>query len=126
MVCGVNHKVKYMIDKIKLALSLLLLALGIAGFYLFEDKAMVVRILAVLAGIVASVAVAWTAPQGKQALVFFNESVAEAKRVVWPTRQETMQTTLAVVVLVVIMAAFLALVDISFAYMVQWIMGRGA
>lgn len=115
-----------MIDKIKLALSLLLLALGIAGFYLFEDKAMVVRILAVLAGFVASMAVAWTAPQGKQALVFFNESVAEAKRVVWPTRQETMQTTLAVVVLVVIMAAFLALVDIGFAYMVQLIMGRGA
>ncbi|QDC43345.1 preprotein translocase subunit SecE [Methylophilus medardicus] len=115
-----------MIDKIKLAFSLLLLALGIAGFYLFEDKAMVVRILAVLAGIVASVAVAWTSPQGKQALSFFNESVAEAKRVVWPTRQETIQTTLAVAVLVMIMAAFLALVDIGFAYMVQWIMGRGA
>jgi preprotein translocase subunit SecE len=119
-------KVKAMIDKIKLALSLLLLIVGIAGFYLFEDKAMVIRILAVLAGIVASVAVAWTAPQGKQALGFLNESIAEAKRVVWPTRQETLQTTLAVVVLVVIMAAFLALVDIGFAYMVQWIMGRGA
>jgi len=114
-----------MIDKIKLALSLLLLAVGIAGFYLFEDKAMVIRILAVLAGIVASIAVAWTTPGGKQALNFFNESVAEAKRVVWPTRQETIQTTTAVFVLVVIMAAFLALVDISFAYMVQWIMGRG-
>lgn len=115
-----------MIDKIKLALSLLLLIVGIAGFYLFEDKAMVIRILAVLAGIVASVVVAWTTPQGEQALGFLNESIAEAKRVVWPTRQETMQTTLAVIVLVVIMAAFLALVDISFAYMVQWIMGRGA
>lgn len=115
-----------MIDKIKLALSLLLLAVGIAGFYLFEDKAMVIRILAVLAGIVASVVVVWTTPQGKQALGFLNESIAEAKRVVWPTRQETIQTTFAVVVLVIIMAIFLALVDISFAYMVQWLMGRSA
>lgn len=115
-----------MIDKIKLALSLLLLALGIAGFYLFEDKAMVIRILAVLAGIVASVAVAWTTAQGKEALGFVNESIAEAKRVVWPTRQETIQTTFAVMVLVIIMAIFLALVDVSFAYMVQLIMGRGA
>jgi preprotein translocase subunit SecE len=86
-----------MIDKIKLALSLLLLA-----------------------------AVAWTTTQGKEALVFVNESIAEAKRVVWPTRQETIQTTFAVVVLVIIMAIFLALVDVSFAYMVQWLMGRGA
>lgn len=115
-----------MIDKIKLALSLLSLAVGIAGFYLFEDKAMVVRILAVLAGFAASIAIAWTTAQGKQGLGFVNESIAEAKRVVWPTRQETIQTTLAVVVLVFVMAVFLGLVDIGFAYMVQWLMGRGA
>lgn len=115
-----------MIDKIKLAFSLLLLALGIAGFYLFEDKAMVVRILAFLAGIFTSLLVAWTTEQGRNALIFVNESVAEAKRVVWPSRQETIQTTFAVVVLVVVMAIFLAFIDVSFAYMVQWLMGRGA
>jgi preprotein translocase subunit SecE len=46
--------------------------------------------------------------------------------VVWPTRKETTQTTMVVFVLVVIMAAFLAVVDIGFAFMVQWLMGRGA
>ena len=115
-----------MIDKIKLVLSALLLAAGIAGFYLLADKALVLRILAILAGVAAAIAVLWTAPQGQAALGFFSESVAEAKRVVWPTRKETIQTTIAVFILVAIVAAFLAVVDIGFAYMVQWLMGRSA
>ena len=81
---------------------------------------------AVMAGIVAGLAVMWTSPLGKSALGFVGDSVAEAKRVVWPTRKETIQTTIAVFVLVLIMAAFLAVVDIGFAYMVQWLMGRSA
>ena len=115
-----------MIDKIKLVLSALLLAAGIAGFYLLADKALVLRILAILAGIAAAIAVLWTTPQGQAALGFFSESVAEAKRVVWPTRKETIQTAVAVFILVAIVAAFLAVVDIGFAYMVQWLMGRSA
>jgi preprotein translocase subunit SecE len=65
-------------------------------------------------------------PVGQQALGFIGESVAEARKVVWPTRKETVQTTLVVFVLVVVMAAFLAVVDIGFAFMVQWLMGRSA
>lgn len=115
-----------MIDKIKLALSALLLIAGIAGFYLLADKALVLRILAVLAGFAAAIAVLWTTVQGQSALGFVSESVAEAKKVVWPTRKETIQTTVAVFLLVLVMAAFLAVVDIGFAYMVQWLMGRSA
>jgi preprotein translocase subunit SecE len=115
-----------MIDKIKLVLSALLLAAGIAGFYVLADKALVLRILAILAGLAAAIAVLWTTPQGQTALGFVGESVAEAKKVVWPTRKETIQTTIAVFVLVVVVAAFLAVVDIGFAFMVQWLMGRSA
>jgi preprotein translocase subunit SecE len=115
-----------MIDKIKLALSALLLIAGIAGFYLLADKALVLRILAVLAGFAAAIAVLWTTVKGQSALGFVGESIAEAKKVVWPTRKETIQTTVAVFLLVLVMAAFLAVVDIGFAYMVQWLMGRSA
>ena len=115
-----------MIDKIKLVLSALLLAAGIAGFYVLVDKALVLRILAILAGLAAAIAVLWTTLQGQLALGFIGESVAEAKKVVWPTRKETIQTTVAVFILVVIVAIFLAVVDIGFAYMVQWLMGRSA
>jgi len=115
-----------MINKIKLLVAFLLLSAGIAGFYLLADRALVLRILAVLAGLGASMAVLWTTTIGQRSLVFVGEAVAEARKVVWPTRKETTQTTLVVFVLVVIMAAFLAVVDIGFAFMVQWLMGRGA
>jgi preprotein translocase subunit SecE len=115
-----------MIDKVKLGLSALLVAVGIAGFYLLADKALVLRILAFLAGIAAAVFLFRTTPAGEKVLGFIGEAIAEAKRVVWPTRKETIQTTIAVFVLVVIMAAFLAIVDVGFAYMVQWLMGRSA
>lgn len=111
-------------EKIKLVLSALLVAAGIAGFYWLADKALVLRILVILAGIAAAVAVLWTTTQGQSALGFIGESVTEAKRVVWPARKETIQTTVAVFILVAVVAAFLAVVDIGFAYMVQWLMGR--
>jgi preprotein translocase subunit SecE len=115
-----------MVNKIKLLVGFLLVAAGIAAFYLLVDKPMIVRIFAVLAGLGAAVAVFWTTPAGQRSFVFMGESVAEARKVVWPTRKETIQTTMVVFVLVVIMAAFLAVVDIGFAYMVQWLMGRSA
>lgn len=115
-----------MLNKIKLLVAFLLLIAGIAGFYFLADKPTIVRIFAVLAGLAASVGVLWTAPVGKEALAFIGDSVAEARKVVWPTRKETIQTTLVVFALVVVMAAFLAVVDIGFAFMVKWLMGRGA
>jgi preprotein translocase subunit SecE len=115
-----------MVNKIKLLVAALLLVAGIAGFYLLADKPTVVRILAVLAGVAASVAVLWSTPVGQRSLGFIGESIVEARKVVWPTRKETIQTTLVVFALVVVMAAFLAVVDIGFAFMVQWLMGRSA
>jgi preprotein translocase subunit SecE len=115
-----------MVNKIKLLVAGLLLIAGIAGFYLLGDKPTVVRILAVLAGLGASIAVLWTTPVGQQSLGFIGEAIVEARKVVWPTRKETIQTTLVVFALVVVMAAFLAVVDIGFAFMVQKLMGRGA
>ena len=100
-----------MADKIKLALAALLVVAGIAGYYLLAANSVVLRILAVLAGIVAGIAVAWTSVLGQEFLVFAREALVEVKKVVWPTRKETMQTTAAVFAFVVVMAAYLWLSD---------------
>lgn len=115
-----------MIDKIKLVLSMLLIAAGIAGFYLLADKALVVRILIVIAGVVGSAVLFKTTPLGQRSFDFFGDSITEAKRVVWPTRKETIQTTMIVFILVVIMATFMWIVDIGFSQMIQWVLGRSA
>jgi preprotein translocase subunit SecE len=100
-----------MMDKIKLAVAVLLVALGIWGYYWLSDSALVLRILAVIGGIVAAAVVAWWSEPGKQFAVFAGEAVEEVKKVVWPTRKETMQTTAAVFAFVVVMAVFLWLTD---------------
>ena len=110
----------------KYAIAVLLVAAGIAAFYWFADWPSAVRGLLPFAGLVAAAAVFAFSAKGRATKDYLSEARFELRKVIWPTRQETIQTTLAVIVLVVIMAAFLALVDISFAYMVQWIMGRGA
>ena len=60
-----------MADKIKFALALLLLIAGVAGFYLLGEQAMIVRVLAVLAGVAASAALAWQTEPGRRFFDFF-------------------------------------------------------
>ena len=100
-----------MTDKIKLAVAVALVAAGIWGYYLLAEQALVLRVLAVLGGIVAGAGVAWTSTPGKEFMLFAAESVGEVKKVVWPTRKETMQTTAAVFAFVVVMAVFLWISD---------------
>jgi len=101
-----------MIDKVKLAIAVLLVAAGIAAYYwLGEGTMLVLRFLAVVAGVIAGAAVAWFSEPGRQFALFAGESVAEVKKVVWPTRKETMQTTGAVFAFVVVMAVFLWISD---------------
>jgi preprotein translocase subunit SecE len=100
-----------MIDKVKLAVAVALIAAGIWGYYLLGEQALVLRVLAVMGGMAAAAVVAWTSAPGKQFVVFAAESIAEVKKVVWPTRKETVQTTAAVFAFVVVMAVFLWISD---------------
>jgi preprotein translocase subunit SecE len=98
-------------DKIKLGFALVLVGAGIWAYYWFADTALVLRLLAVVAGLLAGAAAAWLSVPGKQFLIFALESWTEVKKVVWPTRKETIQTTAAVFAFVLVMAVFLWISD---------------
>ena len=100
-----------MADKIKAAIAALLLIAGVAGFYFLSESAMVLRVASVLAGLAAGAAVGWTTAPGKEFFAFAQEAVVETKKVVWPTRKESMQTALAVFGFVIAMAVFLWATD---------------
>lgn len=114
-----------MVDKIKLAVAALLVVAGVAGYYYLADSMLIVRVLCVVAGVLAAAGVAWTSAPGKLFYAFAQESVTETKKVVWPTRKETVQTTGIVMAFVVVMAVFLWIVDGSLVWMVRVMMGRG-
>ncbi|MDR3395026.1 MAG: preprotein translocase subunit SecE [Parasulfuritortus sp.] len=113
-----------MADKIKLLVAFLLVVLGIAGFYLLSGSPTVVRVLSVLAGVGLAATVAYFTATGKAFYSFSQDSVAEARKVVWPTRKETMQMTGIVILFVLIMAVFLWGVDSTLFWLVKLVMGR--
>ncbi len=113
-----------MADKIKMAAALLLVTAGVAGFYYLDQSAMIIRVAAVLAGLTAAAVTFLMSEPGKQFYVFAEESVAETKKVVWPTRKETLQTTGIVFAFVVVMALFLWLVDAGLLWAVKKLLGQ--
>jgi len=112
------------VDKIKLGFALLLLIAGIAGFYYLRESAMVLRVISVLSGIVLAVVVVWFTSPGKQFYAFARESSYETRKVVWPSRKETLQTTGIVFAFVLVMAIFLWMVDAGLLLAVRYLMGQ--
>ncbi len=98
-------------DKAKLAAAGVLVVAAIAAFYLLGKQDMWVRVLALLVMLVAAVATFFTAEMGKQLIAFGRDAIREVKKVVWPTRKESLQMTGYVFAFVVVMALFLWLTD---------------
>ncbi|HXF66288.1 MAG TPA: preprotein translocase subunit SecE [Burkholderiales bacterium] len=113
-----------MADKIKAVVALSLVVAGLAGFYYLGESPLIVRVVAVLAGLATGAAVFWTTGWGKQFYGFAQESVAETRKVVWPTRKETLQTTGIVFAFMVAMALFLWMVDASLLWVVKKLLGQ--
>jgi len=111
-----------MIDKIKLGIAALLVAAALWGFYYLGTSPMIARLGVILAGALVATAVAWTSEPGKRFYVYSQEAVAETRKVVWPTRKETLQSTVVVVAFVIVMAIFLWIVDAVLAKMVELFM----
>ena len=107
-----------MVDKLKFLLAALAVIAGIAGFYLLGADAALLRVLSVLAGLAVAVVLVWATAQGRQLAAFVRESIVEARKVVWPSRKETLQTTAMVFVFVLVMAIFLWLTDKT----LEWVM----
>ena len=105
-----------MVDRIKIAVAGLLVLAGLAGFYYFSTLPLVARVGMVLVGFAAGIAVGWSAEPGQQFAAFARESIAEVKKMVWPTRKESFQIAGAVFGFVVLMALFLWIVDKGLEY----------
>jgi preprotein translocase subunit SecE len=100
-----------MLDKIKLAVALAIAVLGFWGYYWLTDTALVLRVLSVLGGIVLGGVIGSFTEPGRKFIAFSRDAITEVKKVVWPTRKETMQTTAAVFAFAVAMAVFLWISD---------------
>ena len=113
-----------MVDNLKIALAIACVIAGVWGYYYFADTALVLRVLMVMGGLIAAGGVAWLSTPGKEFFAFAREAWQEAGRVSWPTRKETVQTTLIVFGFVVVMALILFSIDSTLAWIVKLLTGR--
>jgi preprotein translocase subunit SecE len=113
-------------DKIKLAVAGVIVLAGVVAFYVLSNSALAARLGIVIAAVAVALAIGWTTQAGKDFVVYCQDSVTETKKVVWPSRKETLQTTGVVVAFVVIMALFLWVVDASLVWLVRILVGREA
>jgi preprotein translocase subunit SecE len=113
-------------DTMKLGVAVLLLAAGIAAFYMFDDQLLVLRVLGLLAVAGISIFIAAQSTAGRGIIDFIGGAKTEVRKVVWPTRAETMQTTLAVILMVFLVGIFLWLLDMVLLQAIQILTGQGS
>lgn len=94
------------LDIIKLLLSAGVLVGGLYGYYYYLEMSLPLRVLMVLGGLIVGIGIALTSVQGQRLRAFVQGSRVEIRKVVWPTKQETTQTAIAVFVFTLIMALF--------------------
>jgi preprotein translocase subunit SecE len=112
-------------DTAKLLFSLLLLIAGTVAFYIFSEYSLLMRVLSLIVVAGIAVFVALQSSQGKMAWGFVRDAKTEVRKVVWPTRAETTQTTLVVVVMVLLVAILLWIMDSFLLWAVKYLTGQG-
>ena len=113
------------LDTAKLVAAVAILVGGVAGFYLLSSYPLAVRWVLVLASLGVGIVVALQSVQGRTFWQFAQGSRVELRKVVWPTRQETLQTTLVVFVAILAMGVFFWLLDMLLGAVTRALTGQG-
>jgi preprotein translocase subunit SecE len=113
------------LDTVKLILAVGIIVGGIYGFYYLDGHSQFLRVLGLLALVGVASFIAYQTAVGRTVWEFASSSKVEVRKVVWPSRQETMQTTLIVFVMVLIMGIVLWLFDMMLGAILKALTGTG-
>ncbi len=110
-------------DKAKLIAAGVILLVALVSFYYFSEESFFYRMLGIVGGFLIAATIFFTTAQGKATSSFLATSRVELRRMVWPTKNETLQTTLIVFIVVAIVAVFLWALDRLLSWFMQWLIG---
>lgn len=111
------------LDWLKWLIVVSLLSGGIFGNWYYQDEMLLIRVIGLLAIAAAAILVAVQTERGRAIWALLKESRTEVRRVVWPSNQETTQTTMVVLLLVFIFALILWGLDALLGWIVSSIIG---
>ena len=118
-----SEEKEYRLDFAKWAVVALLVALGVYGNSHFSAQPLFYRALGLIALTAVALFVAYNTEKGAGIWALIQGSVVELRKVVWPTRQETNQTTLIVLVVVIVMSLILWALDTTLGFVASKIIG---
>ena len=124
---NMNSKVETVessMDSIKLVIALLIAVAAMSAFYIYPEQSMLLRVGGLLLAAGVAVGIALQTAKGRNIWGFFLGAQIEVRKVVWPTRQETVQTTLIVVLVVVLVSIILWLLDMFLGWTIGTLMGQ--
>jgi preprotein translocase subunit SecE len=110
-------------DAVKWVVIALLIAAGVWANYRYSEVEWALRFAGWIVLACVVLAIAYQTNAGRQAWEFSKSARTELRKVVWPTRQETIQTTIVIVVLVVLMALILWGIDSFLLWAMGWFTG---
>ena len=111
------------LDIIKLLVAAGVLVGGLYVYYYLLEWSLPLRVLLVLGGLIVGVTIAMTSTQGQRLWAFIQGSRVEIRKVVWPTKQETTQTAIAVFVFTLVMALFFWGLDSFLLWLTRTLVG---
>jgi preprotein translocase subunit SecE len=112
-------------DKVKLAAAIVVVIAGVAGYYVLANQATWMRWLPVLGSLVLAAVVVGLSTYGSEFRRFVELARIELRKIVWPTRQETLQTTVVVFGFVIIAGLFFWVLDLVLAWATKALTGTG-
>ena len=113
-------------DTALITLSILVLFVGIGAFYWYEDAPLALRIGMVLVGLLAAAGFAWVSWYGREFWQFALASRIELRKVVWPSRDETVKTTYVVFIFAIVMGLFFWGLDWVLTWLTRLLTGQSA
>ena len=114
-----------MADKIKLYLSLIIIIAGVAGFYAYTEYSVLYRTIAMIVAFGIAFFIASKTEWGSELIAFLRLSTVEMKKIVWPSKKETTQTTMIVGVMVLVIGIMLWIFDQFIGWGVRYLTGQG-
>ncbi len=124
MVLKVEQQSEVKLDWLKWLVALILLLAGVVANYYYSEISMLWRTPAWFLVLAVAGAIISKTQKGQWVIEFFRDSRMELRKVVWPTREETMQTTLMVAVMVIVLALLLWGMDSILLWLIGWLTGQ--
>lgn len=114
------------VEAVLLAVAGLLFVLGLAAQFVFATQPLLLRIIGLLLAAGLSIVLVANTKFGRRAWAYWQDSIIELRKVVWPTKQETIHSTIAVLAMVFVMGLVLWSIDAVLVRVVAWIVRQGA